>query len=56
MRTSVDNKTMSINFTFTPNEIRLIDTYRVKVVLWDNDPPVKKSTQYSFDVTVTNIP
>ena len=52
MRTSVDNKTMSISFSFNPQGLNLINNYTVTVVLWDDDPPEKKSTQYNFQVSV----
>ena len=44
MITSVNNKTMGITFTFTPLGYNLINIYSVTVVLWDNDPPEKKSS------------
>ncbi len=52
MRTSVDNKTMSISFSFNPQGLNLINNYTVTVVLWDDDPPEKKSTEYNFQVSV----
>ena len=52
MRTSVDNKTMSISFSFNPQGLNLINNYTVTVVLWDDDPPEKKSTEYNFQVNV----
>ena len=52
MKTSVDNKTMSISFSFNPQGLNLINNYTVKVVLWDDDPPEKKSTEYNFQVSV----
>ena len=48
MRTSVDNKTMSISFSFNPQGLNLINNYTVTVVLWYDDPPEKKSTEYNF--------
>ena len=52
MKTSVDNKTMSISFSFNPQGLNLINNYTVTVVLWDDDPPEKKSTEYNFQVSV----
>ena len=52
MKTSVDNKTMSISFSFNPQGLNLINNYTVTVVLWDDDPPEKKSTEYNFQVNV----
>ena len=52
MKTSVDNKTMSISFSFNPQGLNLINNYTVTVVLWDDDPPEKKYTQYNFQVSV----
>ena len=48
MVTSVENKTMTITFTFSPLGYNLINTYSVTVILWDNDPPEKKSSNYNF--------
>ena len=52
MKTSVDNKTMSISFSFNPQGLNLINNYTVTVVLWDDDPPEKKSNEYNFQVNV----
>ena len=53
MKTSVDNKTMSISFSFNPQGLNLINNYTVTVVLWDDDPPEKKYTKYDFYVNIT---
>ena len=52
MKTSVDNKTMSISFSFNPQGLNLINNYTITVVLWDDDPPEKKATKYNFQVSV----
>ena len=48
MVTSVENKTMAITFSFSPLAYNLINTYSVTVILWDDDPPEKKSSKYNF--------